>query len=66
MPGFPTKNGKAVGPFGAALNAPAGCHNITRSLNVGNFMRGQIIWHNNDDIPVGGSEPRTDGLAAAF
>ena len=41
-------------------------HEITINPAIETFGRGQIIWRNNDGILVGGSEPRTDGVCAAW
>lgn len=41
-------------------------HHIVRSLNSGSFGRGQIIWRNTQGVLQGGSEPRADGLVAAY
>ncbi len=118
IPGFLTKDGEAVGPFGvmggymqpqghmqvvmntidfqlhpqAALDAPRWQwiggktiqvepnfpldtvenlrergHNIEISLHSGTFGRGQIIWRDHvTGVLQGGTEPRTDGMVAAW
>ncbi|NPV43313.1 MAG: gamma-glutamyltransferase [Firmicutes bacterium] len=117
IPGFLTKGGKAIGPFGVmggfmqpqghvqvivntinfhlnpqdALDAPRWQwikgktvhvepgfpnniaqalarkgHDIVYETESINFGRGQIIWRTEDDVLVGGTEPRTDGQIAAW
>lgn len=117
IPGFLTKDGEAVGPFGVmgafmqpqghlqvvmntvdfgmnpqeALDAPrwqwtAGKeihverafpyaiteelarkgHKMVVDVSDGTFGRGQIIWRNSDGILVGATEPRADGMVAAW
>lgn len=117
IPGFITKNKKAVGPFGVmgghmqpqghvqviqsmidfnlnpqdALDAPRWQwlngnkiivepelpvstmqalkemgHEVSVELNKGQFGRGQIILKNENDVLIGGTEPRTDGTVAAW
>ncbi len=117
IPGFLTKNGQAVGPFGvmggfmqpqgqmqvimntldyhlnpqAALDAPrwqwtggrrvevepgvpadivealrAKGHDIVVNANAGSFGRGQIIWRSEDGVLAGATEPRADGVVAAW
>ncbi|AGA70159.1 gamma-glutamyltransferase 2 [Desulfitobacterium dichloroeliminans LMG P-21439] len=117
IPGFLTKAGKALGPFGvmggfmqpqghvqvlmnaidfnlnpqAALDAPrflwnkdrhvqversfphhiadALCrmgHDIEWSGNTGLFGRGQIVWRNENDVLMGATEQRTDGVVATW
>jgi gamma-glutamyltranspeptidase / glutathione hydrolase len=41
-------------------------HDIDVSLDQGVFGRGQIIWRGENGVLAGGSEPRTDGIAAAW
>ncbi|HET7627036.1 MAG TPA: gamma-glutamyltransferase family protein [Bacillales bacterium] len=118
IPGFLTKDGEAVGPFGvmggfmqpqghlqvimntidfhlnpqAALDAPRWQwrkgkivevehtfphhiasaladrgHDIRIALEPNSFGRGQIIWRNPENgVLTGGTEPRTDGMVAAW
>lgn len=117
IPGFLTKEGKAVGPFGVMgafmqpqghvqviMNAidfhmnPQDCldaprwqwisgktvdveesfradiaeelrekgHDIRVSKDTSSFGRGQIIWRDKNGILAAGTEPRTDGMAAAW
>lgn len=117
IPGFLTKDGQAVGPFGvmggfmqpqghvqvvmntvdfklnpqAALDAPRWRwikekaveversfphhlaeelqrkgHNMSLGLNYGEFGRGQIIWRDAEGVLAGGTEPRADGMVAAW
>lgn len=117
IPGFLTKDGKAVGPFGvmggfvqpqghvqvvmntvdfglnpqAALDAPRWQwtegttieiehafpeylaealqrmgHNIKRTVGNHTMGRGQIIWRNDQGVLAGGTEPRADGVVAAW
>jgi len=41
-------------------------HNIKINPDSGSFGRGQIIWRDERNILVGGTEPRTDGAIAAW
>jgi gamma-glutamyltranspeptidase/glutathione hydrolase len=42
-------------------------HRVSVQLEAGSFGRGQIIWRDpKTGVLVGGSEPRTDGLVAAY
>ncbi|EGO64721.1 gamma-glutamyltransferase [Acetonema longum] len=117
IPGFLTKDGRAVGPFGvmggfvqpqghlqmvmntvdfglnpqASLDAPRwqwtegktievehqfpDCiaealerkgHVIKRTVGNVTMGRGQIIWRDSQGVLAGGTEPRTDGAAAAW
>lgn len=118
IPGFLTKDGKAVGPFGvmggfmqpqgqfqvllnsiedhlnpqaaldkprwqwmggkdieteSALGAPliealrVRGHEVTvRDTVIGAYGRGEIIWRNDKGILAGGTEPRADGVVAAW
>lgn len=117
IPGFLTKDGQAVGPFGvmgafmqpqghvqvaintidaklnpqAALDAPRWQwtggktievehhfpghiaaalarkgHDIKINLDPSGFGRGQIIWRSPDGVLTGGTEPRADGVVAAW
>jgi gamma-glutamyltranspeptidase/glutathione hydrolase len=117
IPGFLTREGKAVGPFGVmgafmqpqghvqvVMNAidfhmnPQDCldaprwqwisgktievessfpsniieelkqkgHDIRVNEDSGSFGRGQIIWRTEDGALAGGTEPRTDGMAAVW
>ena len=117
IPGFLTKDGQAVGPFGvmggfiqpqghvqvvmntvdfglnpqAALDAPRWQwkegktievehlfpeymaealqrkgHDIKRILGNTTMGRGQIIWRDDNGVLVGGTEPRADGVVAAW
>lgn len=117
IPGFLTRDGQAVGPFGvmggfmqpqghlqvvmntidfdlnpqAALDAPrwqwaggmrievepgfpqhlveelaARGHDIHISANTRSFGRGEIIWRGPDGVLMGATEPRADGMAAAW
>ncbi|WP_130863116.1 gamma-glutamyltransferase family protein [Bacilliculturomica massiliensis] len=117
IPGFMTRDGKAVGPFGVmggfmqpqghvqmvmnavdfhmdpqeALSAPRWQwtegrrvaierevspaiveglirrgHQVTIPTDFTDFGRGQIIWRTENGVLVGGSEPRTDGVVAAW
>jgi len=117
IPGFLTRDGKAVGPFGvmggfiqpqghvqvvmntvdfhlnpqAALDAPRWQwkegrtvevehqfpeslaealerrgHIVTRSVGSHTMGRGQIIWRDEHGVLAGGTEPRTDGVVAAW
>ena len=117
IPGFLTKNGVPVGPFGvmggymqpqghvqaimntidfahnpqAALDAPrwqwikgrqfevessfpshivdelrAKGHEITAKSDNASFGRGQIIWRDENDVLIGGTEHRADGAVVGF
>jgi gamma-glutamyltranspeptidase/glutathione hydrolase len=117
IPGFLTRDGQAVGPFGvmggfmqpqghvqmvmntvdfglnpqAALDAPrweweegrkvsiehtmpehlfrallAQGHELSWSPNQSGFGRGQIIWRDRHGVLCGGTEPRADGVVAAW
>ncbi|MGI6091577.1 MAG: gamma-glutamyltransferase family protein [Negativicutes bacterium] len=117
IPGFLTKDGQAVGPFGvmgafmqpqghvqvaintidaklnpqAALDAPRWQwtggktievephfpshiaealarrgHDIKVNLDPSGFGRGQIIWRSQNNVLSGGTEPRADGVVAAW
>jgi len=117
IPGFLTKDGNPVGPFGVmgafmqpqghmqvvmntidfhlnpqqALDAPRWQwikgrqvqvepgfpihiveqlkkrgHEISVQMEVGNFGRGQVIWKTNEGTLCGGTEPRADGMVAAW
>lgn len=41
-------------------------HDIQLSLDQSLFGRGQIIWRQENGVLAGGSEPRTDGMVAAW
>lgn len=42
-------------------------HNIVKTMNIGEFGRGQIIWKNQETgVLTGATEPRTDGEVAAW
>lgn len=117
IPGFLTKNGRAIGPFGvmgafmqpqgqvqvlmnmldfhlnpqAALDAPRWQwlggrkiemepgipaaivqdlrnrgHDITIKSDIQTYGRGQIIWRNEEGTLIGATEPRADGVVAAW
>lgn len=117
IPGFMSKDGKPIGPFGvmsgfmqpqghvqvvmntldfnlnpqAALDAPRFRwvkekyvelerqfpshiaeelqrkeHKVSIALSPSEFGRGQIIWRNDDGTLIGGTEPRADGMVAAW
>ena len=117
IPGFLTKDGQAVGPFGvmggfmqpqgqmqvlmntidyhlnpqAALDAPRWQwiggksvevepsvpehiitalkergHDIIVNPNIISYGRGQIIWRNEEGVLMGATEPRADGVVAAW
>lgn len=117
IPGFLTKDGQPVGPFGvmggfmqpqgqmqvlmntidyhlnpqAALDAPrwqwvggkrievepavpseiveglrAKGHDVVVNPNIISYGRGQIIWRNDEGVLMGATEPRADGVVAAW
>ncbi|WP_427112632.1 gamma-glutamyltransferase family protein [Megasphaera sueciensis] len=117
IPGFLTKNGSAIGPFGvmggfmqpqghmqvimntidfhmnpqSALDAPRWQwiggkqiemepgfpdniitvlrekgHDIIINPDLNAYGRGQIIWRNEEGVLMGGTEPRADGVVAAW
>ena len=117
IPGFMTKDKKAIGPFGvmggfmqpqghlqvimntidekmnpqAALDAPRWQwmegkkvlvehgispdiiqalkrkgHEVEYNYGYGTFGRGQIIWKDENDVLIGGTEPRTDGAVVTY
>ncbi|NLP44150.1 MAG: Gamma-glutamyltranspeptidase, partial [Peptococcaceae bacterium] len=41
-------------------------HDIELSLDTSLFGRGQIIWRDQQGILAGGTEPRADGMVAAW
>lgn len=41
-------------------------HIIQRVLDSGGFGRGQIIWRNDKGVLIGATEPRADGVVAAY
>jgi gamma-glutamyltranspeptidase/glutathione hydrolase len=53
-------------PFDAVQGLINKGHNIKINPDSGSFGRGQIIWRDERNILVGGTEPRADGSIAAW
>ena len=56
-PHFPTHIAEALARRG---------HDIKINLDPSGFGRGQIIWRSPDGVLAGGTEPRADGVVAAW
>ena len=41
-------------------------HDVSVSTDVASFGRGQIIWRDEQGVLAGGTEPRADGVVAAW
>ena len=70
-PRWQWKKGKTVEIEHSFNKYIAGClkeagHDIQYNVDSSGFGRGQIIWRTESGVLIGGSEPRTDGVAASW
>lgn len=65
IPGFLTRDGEAVGPFGV-MGAFMQPYEIEVAGNSLSFGRGEMIWKDHNGVYCGAAEPRACGYVAAW